>query len=302
VDKKNAVRRAFTLVELLAVIAIIGVLAAIMIPVVAKTRGMARNTLCISNLRQLHTATMLYVGDRGCLPQRWGKTLIKTDDNDDIDPSSKRIEWDRNLYYYLKLQHDNISWMADGNENVYGREALFGPLFCPGDSRKTTGARTDAEWDKLTGGGTWTARSPSYSMNSYLAGQNDYAGLGSNGHTLRMAEITRNPILFFDGSSFMTTPDASGYNPAYGTYAGIRFRHGAATDDYDILCHKGQKPAKAKDHGHANAIHMDGSVAKYGANKLPIAGPYKNPTRSSAQKIGALNGFDLWMPWEEVQQ
>jgi hypothetical protein len=243
---------------------------------------------------------MLYVGDRGCLPQRWGNGLITTDG--DTDPYSGRIEWDRNLYYYLKLQHDNISWMAGSNENVYGREALFGPLFCPADTRKTTGAQTDAEWDKLTGGGgSWDARAPSYAMNIYLAGQNNIAGLGSNGHTLRMAEITRNPILFIDGAWFITTPDTSGYYPVYGTTAGVRFRHGAAVDDYDILCHKSQKPAKAKAHGHANAIHLDGSVTKFSDNQLPLAGPYKNPTRAGAQKIGALNGFDLWMPWEEAQ-
>lgn len=44
---------AFTLVELLAVIAIIGVLAAILIPVAGSVRKMAARTQCVSNLRQL---------------------------------------------------------------------------------------------------------------------------------------------------------------------------------------------------------------------------------------------------------
>jgi prepilin-type N-terminal cleavage/methylation domain-containing protein/prepilin-type processing-associated H-X9-DG protein len=56
-------RRAFTLVELLVVIAIVGVLAAILFPVFATAREKARATDCLSNLKQLGMATMLYVQD-----------------------------------------------------------------------------------------------------------------------------------------------------------------------------------------------------------------------------------------------
>ncbi|WP_043584481.1 DUF1559 domain-containing protein, partial [Geminisphaera colitermitum] len=55
--------RAFTLIELLTVIAIIGILAAIIIPTVGKVRDSARAASCRSNLRQLGTATLLYVED-----------------------------------------------------------------------------------------------------------------------------------------------------------------------------------------------------------------------------------------------
>ncbi len=51
---------AFTLIELLTVIAIIGILAAIIIPVTAKVRNKARGMQCLSNLRQLQTANILY--------------------------------------------------------------------------------------------------------------------------------------------------------------------------------------------------------------------------------------------------
>src|SRR6266852_3866661 len=56
-------RRGFTLIELLVVIAIIAVLAAILFPVFTRAREKARQAGCLSNLRQIGTAAMLYVQD-----------------------------------------------------------------------------------------------------------------------------------------------------------------------------------------------------------------------------------------------
>ncbi len=62
-------RPAFTLIELLTVIAIIGILAAILIPVVGSVRQKARTTQCLSNLRQIGTAAILYANEnRNLLP------------------------------------------------------------------------------------------------------------------------------------------------------------------------------------------------------------------------------------------
>jgi|SRR5690606_2614294 len=58
----------FTLIELLTVIAIIGILAAILIPVVGSARDSAKDAKCKSNLRQLHMAAKLWEGDHGHLP------------------------------------------------------------------------------------------------------------------------------------------------------------------------------------------------------------------------------------------
>jgi prepilin-type N-terminal cleavage/methylation domain-containing protein len=62
-SKISRASRGFTLIELLTVIAIIGILAAIMIPTVSAVRESGRNAVCQSNLRQLGIAFQLYLAE-----------------------------------------------------------------------------------------------------------------------------------------------------------------------------------------------------------------------------------------------
>ena len=56
-------RKAFSLIELLFVIAIISLLAALLFPVFARAREQARGAVCLSNLRQIGTGIQLYLQD-----------------------------------------------------------------------------------------------------------------------------------------------------------------------------------------------------------------------------------------------
>jgi prepilin-type N-terminal cleavage/methylation domain-containing protein/prepilin-type processing-associated H-X9-DG protein len=58
-------RRALTLVELLVVISVIAILAALLLPALAAGQQKARKTACLSNLRQVGLAIILYANDNG---------------------------------------------------------------------------------------------------------------------------------------------------------------------------------------------------------------------------------------------
>ena len=59
----NSENRGFTLVELLAVIAILAVVAALLFPVLHSVKGKARETACASNLHQMSLAMEMYLQD-----------------------------------------------------------------------------------------------------------------------------------------------------------------------------------------------------------------------------------------------
>ena len=67
--RERGARPGFTLIELLTVIAIIGILAAIIVPTVGRVRDSARSTQCLSNLRQIGAASRLYADEhKGMTP------------------------------------------------------------------------------------------------------------------------------------------------------------------------------------------------------------------------------------------
>src|ERR1700678_206136 len=61
----KADRRAFTLVELLVVIAVVAILAALLLPALASARQKGQRAACLSNLHQIGIAIQSYASDSG---------------------------------------------------------------------------------------------------------------------------------------------------------------------------------------------------------------------------------------------
>jgi prepilin-type N-terminal cleavage/methylation domain-containing protein len=85
--------RGFTLIELLVVIAIIAILAAILFPVFARAREAARKATCISNIKQIGLACLMYAQDYdevlpAVVPEDQGGTAHP------IDPTQQNVLWD----------------------------------------------------------------------------------------------------------------------------------------------------------------------------------------------------------------
>lgn len=87
-------RGAFTLVELLVVVAIISLLLSILLPALDKARSVARDVICLSNMRSLGIASQMYVSEHNTLPPQAGDNDVKP--RGPLDSKSDLV-WSREL-------------------------------------------------------------------------------------------------------------------------------------------------------------------------------------------------------------
>jgi prepilin-type processing-associated H-X9-DG protein/prepilin-type N-terminal cleavage/methylation domain-containing protein len=116
---------AFSLIEILVVLAIIGLVAAVLFPVFTRARADSRRITCVSNLRQLGTATFQYLQDsdevfmpvaqKGDTPVFWSQEL---------QPFLKNTQ-------ILECPEDDTRSMEDFKRSSYGYNSHLGGAWSP---------------------------------------------------------------------------------------------------------------------------------------------------------------------------
>ena len=134
-------RRAFTLVELLVVITIIGILMGLLLPAVQAAREAARRGTCLNNQKQLSLATLSFESTRRHFPGYINR--IGT------DPTRQPVSWVVMLFPYLERRdlYDiwanypiNVPNPVTGDAEDNNAYKLLELLMCPSDPADSTNA------------------------------------------------------------------------------------------------------------------------------------------------------------------
>lgn len=149
-EGRSQSRRAFTLIEMLVVIAVIGILVSLLFPAIGGARRRATETACMSNLRELaNTALAFAVEHEGWLPNWASQNPKQVEGGAQARPYFMRPEWKEYLKENYGLSRENFyspsnpRWNSDDlwEQGIVGyfyfgnREALnsflsgkYGPL------------------------------------------------------------------------------------------------------------------------------------------------------------------------------
>jgi len=153
-SQKRCGRAAFTLVELLVVIAIIALLIAILLPVLSKVKRKAQQVGCASGQKQIYMAMVMFANEhKGHLPRPY--TVSEMSSNQTLVKLSAWLQEIPNASGHIDLNDEKAAlWPY-----LKGKESRRKVMMCPGD-----------EGEFLNGWPINPAypRNVSYSLNSYI--------------------------------------------------------------------------------------------------------------------------------------
>ena len=128
---RRRIRRAFTLIELLVVITIIAILAAMLLPALAKAKQKALSIRCVSNLKQWALAFRMYTDDNGDKVPQEGNTILP------INNAANADAW-YNAVSVTVSQPSLKTLYMDGNPPLPSSATIYSCPSCPEPNNPTS--------------------------------------------------------------------------------------------------------------------------------------------------------------------
>jgi general secretion pathway protein G len=131
VSKQTRRRRGFTLVEIMVVVVVIGVLAALIVPTLFDRAGKAKRSVAKQKIASIEQAVAFFQQDYGRFPDALDEVVNPPTDVPDASPPTLKAKdlldpWNNPFEYRFPGEHsafDLISFGADGQEGGEGENA-----------------------------------------------------------------------------------------------------------------------------------------------------------------------------------
>jgi len=186
----------FTLVELLVVMAIIGILAAIILPSLRTARAKAKQVACTSGLQQIGQAFHEYAGDFKMMLPDWGCPANRGDMRQQGQPC-----WHTHLYVYGYADDEDVYYcpgnpeaVAAGVKQADGEDVIYGvPM---GPPREQPTVVTYCAWPGMS---SWVLSNPT--KHSSTTGAENHSPIGRNEDSHLMLLYEQRMCFGFDVAS-----------------------------------------------------------------------------------------------------